>query len=84
MADPFVLFFYDFFHAVAFAFDDHRFCMVKEAVEECGGEGAIVVEDFSPVFEHAVGGDDEGALFVAGADDLEQQIGAGFVNGQIA
>ena len=71
-------------HAVAFAFDEDGLGMVQEAVEDGGGQGAVVVEDLGPVFEGSVGGDDDGALLVALADDLEEQIGAVLVDGQIA
>lgn len=58
--------------------------MVKEAVEDGGGDDAVVVEDGRPVFEGLVGGEDDGALFVALTDDLEEQVGAEFVDGQEA
>ena len=58
--------------------------MVEQAVEDGGGQGGIVDEDLGPVLEHAIGGDCEGAAFVSLADDLEQQVGAGFVDGEIA
>ena len=57
--------------------------MVQEAVEDGGGQGGVAIEDLRPVLEHAVGGDRDGALLVAVADDLKQQVGAGFVDGQI-
>ena len=72
------------FHAVAFAFDDDGFGVVEDAVEEGGGEGGVVVEDGGPVFEGLVGGQDDRAAFVALADDLEEQVGAALVDGQIA
>ena len=71
-------------HAVAGAFDDDGFGVVEEAVEDGGGDGAVVVEDGGPVFEGLVGGQDDGAAFVALADDLEEQVGAVLVDGQIA
>ena len=58
--------------------------MVQEAVEDCGGQGAVSVEDGGPVFEGLVGGHQQGTLFVAGADDLEQKVGTCFVDGQVA
>ena len=58
--------------------------MVQQAVEHGGGEGGVVVEDLRPLAVHAVGGDDGGAVLVALAEDLEQQVGAGLVDGQVA
>ncbi len=70
---------FDFvFHAVTGAFDEDGLGIVEEAVEQG------TVEEFRPVFEGFVGGEDEGALFVAGADDLKEQIGTALVDGEIA
>ena len=68
-------------HAVAFALDDDGLGVVEDAVEDGGGEGGVVVEDGGPVLEDLVGAQDDGAAFVALADDLEEQIGAAFVDG---
>ena len=72
------------FHAVALALDDDGFGVVEDAVEEGGGEGGVVVEDGGPVFEGLVGGQNDGAAFVALADDLKEQVGPAFVDGEIA
>ena len=50
--------------------------MVKEAIEDDGGNGAIAVEDRGPLFKGFVGGDDDRTAFVALADDLEEQVGS--------
>ncbi len=71
-------------HAVAFAFQYHGFGVVEEAIEYSGSDSGVVVEDFRPVFEDAIGGEENGAAFIAVADDLEQEVGAGFVERQIA
>jgi hypothetical protein len=42
------------FHAIAFAFDDDGLGMTKDAIEQRGGQRAVVVEDFRPVFNRAV------------------------------
>ncbi len=72
------------FHAIAGALDDDGFGVVEEAVEDGGGDGAVVVEDGGPLLEGLVGGEDDGAAFVALADDLEEEVGAVLVDGQIA
>ena len=58
--------------------------MVEQPVEDGGGQGRIVVEDLGPVLEYAIGGDRDRGAFVALADDLEQQVGPGLVDGEIA
>lgn len=72
------------FHAVAGAFDDDGLGVVEESVENGGGQGGVVVEDAGSLLEGAVGGEQDGAAFEAGTDDLEEQIGALFVDGQVA
>jgi hypothetical protein len=71
-------------HAVGLAFDDDGLSLVEQAVQNCGGDAGIVVEDGGSLLERLVGGDDEGTALVALADDLEEQVGAGFVEGQVA
>jgi hypothetical protein len=48
--------------------------VVDEPVDHCGG-GDVVAEDFTPVAERLVGGDDQAGSFVAGGHELEEQIG---------
>jgi len=69
-------------HAVALPFDDHGFSVVQESVEHGAGQGAVVVEDFGPAFIRLVGGQQDGSPLVTLADDLEEQICAGFVGRQ--
>jgi hypothetical protein len=71
-------------HAVTFPVDYHGFSMVQEPVQNGAGQGAVVVEDFGPVFIRLVGGQQDGALLVTLADDLEEQVRAGFVDGQVS
>ena len=54
--------------------------MVKEAIEDGGGDGAIAVEDSGPLFKGFVGGDDDRTAFVALADDLEEQVGSALMS----
>jgi hypothetical protein len=69
-------------HAVGAAVDDDGVGAVQEAVEDGGGDAGVVVEDGRPLFVGLVGGEDNRAALVALADDLEEQIGAGFVEGR--
>lgn len=72
------------FHPIASPLDEHGFGMVEEAVEDCRGERAVIVEYLWPVFEGPVGSDDDRASFIALRNDLEEKIGPMFVDGQIA
>jgi hypothetical protein len=58
--------------------------VVEEAVEEGGSHGSITGKDLRPVFEGDVGGDDDGARFVAFANDSKEEFGAAFVEREIA
>ena len=58
--------------------------MMKEAVEDGGGHGGIVIEDRGPLFEGFIGGETEGPPLIASTDNLEKQVGAGLVDGHIA
>ena len=58
--------------------------VVEKAVEDGGGDGGVAVEDGGPLFEGFVGGEDDGAAFITGADDLEQEVGPALVYGEIA
>ena len=71
------------FHAVAGAFNYDGFGMMKKAIEDGRGNGAIAVEDRGPLFEGFIGGNDDGTAFVSLADDLEKQVGSALIDGQI-
>ena len=60
------------------------FRMVEQAVEDGGSQRCIVVEDCGPFSIDAIGRDDGRAALVSLADDLEQQVGTGFVDGEIS
>ena len=57
--------------------------MVKQAVEQGRGDDGIA-EELAPFGEAAVGGEDHGAFFVAGVDELEEQIAAAWHDRQVA
>ena len=69
---------------IAGAFEDDGVAVVEQAVEDGGGNGGVAVEDGGPLFEGFVGGQDDGTAFVAGADDLEEEIGSALVDGEVA
>jgi hypothetical protein len=57
---------------------------MKETIEHGGGNGAIAVKDCRPLLEGFVGCDDDGAMLVALADDLEKQIGPALIYREIS
>ena len=61
-------------HAVAIAGHREHAGVVKEAVEDGGRDGGVF-EDLGPVGDSTVGGQDDAAVFVAAADDLEEVRG---------
>jgi len=69
--------------AVAAAFDEDGCDVVEEAVRDCGGKRVVVVEDLRLVFVGATGGEDCGRLLVATGQDLEQEVRARLVDGQV-
>ena len=52
--------------------------VVDEAVDHGQGHGGIR-EDLAPLTERLVCGDEDGAAFVAGTDELEQDAGLGLI-----
>ncbi len=71
------------FHAIALGLNNDRLGAVQEAVEDGAGEGGVVIEDLGPGLEVLVGGQDDGAAFVAFTDDLEKEIGTRSVDREI-
>ena len=57
--------------------------MVGDAVEQGAGE-ALAGEDGGPFLEGQVRGDDCGAVFVAPAEDVEQQLASGLRQGHVS
>jgi hypothetical protein len=60
--------------------DDDR--VVQQPIQQRGGDHGIA-EDLTPFRKAAVRGQDHGALFVSGVDQLEEQVGAAAGDGQI-
>src|SRR5215813_766275 len=70
--------------AEALALNDDGIDVVEDAVEDGGGERAVVVEDLRPVLVGTIGGDHHRRALVALADDLKQQIGTVLIDRQVA
>ena len=58
-------------HAVAITVNLKDGGVVKESVEDRDGDGGVF-EDLSPFGDPSVGGQDDAAVLVATADDLEE------------
>ena len=56
---------------------------MAHAVEDGGGERLVAVEDVDPVLVSEVAGDHHAAGLVAGADELEEEVGAARVGGEV-
>jgi hypothetical protein len=65
-------------HAERLAFGDHHDAVVQEPVEQADG-GGVLGQEAAPLVEWPVRADAEGAVFVGGGDEAEQQLGAGVV-----
>ena len=72
-----------FAQAIARTFDLEDDRVVQKPIEQRGGDDGIA-KDFAPFRKAAVRGEDHGALFVAGVDELEEQIAAAWSDRQIA
>ncbi len=57
--------------------------MVREPVQQGGGH-AFALEDLVPVAEREIAGDQQAAAFVAVGEHLEQQLGSGAAERQVA
>ena len=69
--------------AIAAALKDEDLDVVGESVDEGDGAGGIG-EDGVPVLEGQVGGDEQGAVLVAAADELEEEVGGASVVGEVS
>ena len=70
--------------AVALALDHDGLDVVQQPIQECRGQGGVVVEDPGPLLVWTVRRQQRGAALVAVTDDLEQAVGAELVDRQIA
>ena len=69
--------------AIAAAFDDEDLDVVGQAIDQSYGARGVG-EDGVPVLEGQIGGDEQGAVLVAAADELEEQVGGPCVVGEIS
>jgi len=69
------------FHAVTFSLNDDRLPVMHQPIDHGGGQGVVHIEDRAPIPEGSVRGDHDGAGFIPGGDDLEQQVRTAFVDG---
>ena len=57
--------------------------MMQQTVEKGGSESGIIIENGCPLFVCEISGDDGGAVFVAAADDLKQEVSGSLVKGEV-
>jgi hypothetical protein len=57
---------------------------MHQPVDQGCGQGVVHIKEFAPFPEGSIRGDHDRSNFITGSDNLEQQIGPGFVDGQIA
>ena len=70
-------------HAIAGALDLNDDSVVEQPIEQRGGDDGIA-EDVAPFGEAAVRGEDHRTLFIAGVDQLEEQIATAWGDRQVA
>ena len=71
----------DLSEPVAAAVDVDDVYVVRQAVEDRGGEDLVADEDLGPVAHVLVGGEDDRALLVARAHEAEEEVGLPAVEG---
>ena len=69
--------------AIAAALDDEDLDVVGQTVDEGDGTGGVG-EDGVPVLKGQVGGDEQGAVLVTAADELEEEVGGTRVVAEVA
>jgi hypothetical protein len=69
--------------SVAAAFEGEDVGVVDDAVDHGCGD-TLVSEDVSPAGEGQVAGQDQAGVFVAGADELEEQVRGVLFEGDVA
>ena len=57
---------------------------MAEPIQDGAGQSGIVVKSGSPLCGNIVGGENDGCPLVTGADDLEEEVAALLVQGQVA
>ena len=72
------------YHPAGLSLDDDGSRAMEQAIEDGRRDAGVVVEDRGPVLVGLVRRDDDGASFVALADDLEEQVRPGLVERQVA
>ena len=72
-----------FFEAVGFTLDVDNGTVVKDAVEDSGGDGDVG-KDLVPLGESFVRGEDGRGLFIASGNELKEKIGSLDIHGKVA
>ncbi len=75
--------FLSFPHPIGRSLNDDGLGVVEHAIKNGGGDGDIAIKDVGPFLEGFIGRDDGGTALIAMAEDLKEQVGAKFVDGQV-
>jgi len=71
-------------HSKALALGGDHSGVVRQAIEQRGGELLVTAEDLDPLGEGEVGGDDDASSLVTLGEQIEEQLAAGAVEGDEA
>ena len=71
-------------HSKALSFGGDDGGVMRESIEQGGGELLVAAEDLDPLGEGEVGGDDDAAPFVALGEQVEEQLTARAIEGNEA
>src|SRR6516164_3249008 len=72
------------FHAIAVSLNHDRLPVMHQPVDQGCCQGVVHIKEGAPFPEGSIRSDHDRSHFVTGGDNLEQQIGATLVDGQIA
>ena len=63
------------FHAKTISLNNDPFPVMHQPVDQGRGQGVVHIKEFAPFPEGSIRGDHDRSNFIAGGDNLEQQIG---------
>jgi hypothetical protein len=76
--------FHHILHPIAFSFHDDGLGVMQQPIEQCRCQRGVIVKNLRSIFEDPIRSKDDGSLLIALTDNLEEQIGAVFINRQVS